>query len=417
MYGVACQTDLLGDDLLLQVKKEEIPLKQKQRKSSRKKTMKTKAKKYSQMSDLSDEDYMDEDRDDREVADSGDNAEYVTTPMIKPDPDAESKPDRPKRKRIRLIHPCEYCPRKFRSQAEVKNHVLVKHLGKNPNHCLLCVKDFNSRNGLNIHLKTIHNVGYSDQKELVCNLLPDSEVKETVDPELLIQQQKILEDIDNLAQTELDEILDDGEVDVDAEDNVRMSDSGSDWAQDSDTPKKKKKSLPIPRPRPSRSRRKEKENLGARSNSKVVTVKYLSEDGIGEEKYVVKEENEEVKEKKEEMEEEKKPKTKAPRKRNRKPRIGERACMPLIHECPTCGKKWRTVSELNAHIQTHSDLRPFVCEICGQGYKMRKALLVHVGMHNGIHPFICHFCNKSFTQKVGLEKHINRHIVSPSVRS
>ncbi|XP_026688101.1 zinc finger protein 154-like, partial [Diaphorina citri] len=87
----------------------------------------------------------------------------------------------------------------------------------------------------------------------------------------------------------------------------------------------------------------------------------------------------------------------------------ERACMPLIHECPTCGKKWRTVSELNAHIQTHSDLRPFVCEICGQGYKMKKALLVHVGMHSGIHPFTCHFCNKSFTQKIGLVKHLNIH--------
>jgi hypothetical protein len=38
--------------------------------------------------------------------------------------------------------------------------------------------------------------------------------------------------------------------------------------------------------------RKEKENLGSRSNNpsrKVVTVKYLSEDGIGEEKYVLKE--------------------------------------------------------------------------------------------------------------------------------
>jgi Zinc finger, C2H2 type. len=97
------------------------------------------------------------------------------------------------------------------------------------------------------------------------------------------------------------------------------------------------------------------------------------------------------------------------RKRNISFLTGAREGMPLIHECPTCGKKWRTRSELNKHTKTHSDLRPFVCEICGQGYRTKTHLLVHVGMHNGIHPFTCHFCNKSFTQKTGLERHLTIH--------
>ncbi|XP_022180674.1 zinc finger protein 320-like isoform X2 [Myzus persicae] len=90
-------------------------------------------------------------------------------------------------------------------------------------------------------------------------------------------------------------------------------------------------------------------------------------------------------------------------------RSGERACLPAIHSCALCGKKWRTVTELKSHIQSHSSLRPYVCEICGQAYKMKKALDVHIGMHNGIHPFTCEYCNKSFTQKVGLQKHIPIH--------
>lgn len=119
------------------------------------------------------------------------------------------------------------------------------------------------------------------------------------------------------------------------------------------------------------------------------------------------------------------------RKKRGSSRSGERACLPAIHACGLCGKKWRTVTELKSHIQSHSSIRPYVCEvffncefcklekdlsvdviyfqICGQAYKMKKALDVHVGMHNGIHPFTCEYCNKSFTQKVGLQKHIPIH--------
>ncbi|VVC26905.1 Zinc finger C2H2-type,Zinc finger, RING/FYVE/PHD-type [Cinara cedri] len=97
------------------------------------------------------------------------------------------------------------------------------------------------------------------------------------------------------------------------------------------------------------------------------------------------------------------------RKKRDNSRVGERACLPAIHSCALCGKKWRTLTELKSHIQSHSSIRPYVCEICGQAYKMKKALDVHIGMHNGIHPFTCEYCNKSFTQKVGLQKHIPIH--------
>jgi len=44
-------------------------------------------------------------------------------------------------------------------------------------------------------------------------------------------------------------------------------------------------------------------------------------------------------------------------------RSGERACLPAIHSCALCGKKWRTVTELKSHIQSHSSIRPYVCEV------------------------------------------------------
>ncbi|KAI5714357.1 hypothetical protein M8J76_015856 [Diaphorina citri] len=411
--GVACQTDVSVDDLLLNVKEEVIPVKPKQERRVRK--AKTKMKRKPSRSKETSSEFSEEENFNGEKYNDNpdnDNQEHFIdfSDPVKPDPDTTSdcptdKPTGPKRKYTRKKYTCDYCTRLFRRPGEVKNHVLVKHLGKNPNQCTFCEKKFNSRNGLYVHLKRVHNVEYSERIELVSNIPLDEDITDAallVDKALTIKPKES----EQSSQSE-DEGMEEGGRDS----------SGSEWTEETESRKRKRSASTS---KDNKGCRKEKENLGSRSNNpsrKVVTVKYLSEDGIGEEKYVLKEdEGDGVGDKVEQGQEGETRKTggegekrKDRRKRVRPSRVGERACMPLIHECPTCGKKWRTVSELNAHIQTHSDLRPFVCEICGQGYKMKKALLVHVGMHSGIHPFTCHFCNKSFTQKIGLVKHLNIH--------
>ncbi|XP_015432424.1 PREDICTED: zinc finger protein 226-like [Dufourea novaeangliae] len=81
----------------------------------------------------------------------------------------------------------------------------------------------------------------------------------------------------------------------------------------------------------------------------------------------------------------------------------------MKYSCSTCGKKWKTSTELKTHVKTHSSLKPYMCEKCGQAYKHKHALEIHIGMHNGINPFQCNFCNKCFTQKGALMRHLPMH--------
>uniref|UniRef100_A0A8D8WPG4 Zinc finger protein 226 n=1 Tax=Cacopsylla melanoneura TaxID=428564 RepID=A0A8D8WPG4_9HEMI len=464
--GVACQTEDILDNintsfadtseddetplsqLVVQIKQEDSAVVSSSSSKPKAKKIKLKVKKKKKreaqaernrkehvatdQSELENKYSMDEDSDDPTTHTD------LTCANVKPDPDlvVSDAVLTEQKKRKRKKYQCTYhdCSRLFRRPGEVKNHILVFHLGKNPNQCTFCNKTFNSRNGLYVHLKRAHQMEYSERKELVSKDY-DLELEEKL---ATSYEEKPVHTSSNT--TDVDEDVEDNEGDEDGKDN----NSDFEWAEEAASPPPQKrtnrssdKKKSRRRSRSNSRRRKEKENLESNQDNssprkKVIKVKCLDEDKICDEIMVKEEEGEGGEEaednyeeedaeysamsggERNEEEEEGGETTDGERKKkshrtSRGSRAGDRVMMPLIHACDQCGKKWRTVSELNAHIKTHSDLRPYVCEICGQGYKLKKALDVHVGMHNGVYPFTCHFCNKSFTQKVGLQKHIPIH--------
>jgi KRAB domain-containing zinc finger protein len=64
--------------------------------------------------------------------------------------------------------------------------------------------------------------------------------------------------------------------------------------------------------------------------------------------------------------------------------------------CDTCGKAFRTNSNLNSHMATHSEAKNYECNICGKAMKRKEALINHVKQHTGLKRFTCEFCTRTF---------------------
>jgi len=80
---------------------------------------------------------------------------------------------------------------------------------------------------------------------------------------------------------------------------------------------------------------------------------------------------------------------------------------------PQCDKSFRFRSEIERHIATHTNVRPFVCTYkdCNKAFKRLDALENHTRIHTKETPFKCDFegCNKEFTTKASLRYHLLKH--------
>lgn len=80
------------------------------------------------------------------------------------------------------------------------------------------------------------------------------------------------------------------------------------------------------------------------------------------------------------------------------------------HECPDCGKKYSTSSNLARHRQTHrslGDKKARRCPHCDKVYVSMPAFSMHVRTHN--QGCKCHYCGKCFSRPWLLQGHIRTH--------
>lgn len=80
------------------------------------------------------------------------------------------------------------------------------------------------------------------------------------------------------------------------------------------------------------------------------------------------------------------------------------------YHCQQCEAKFITWNSLSSHIKTHhSDARPFVCDICSTSFKYSGSLIVHKRQHTGEKPYACTECTWAFASPGSLRSHMTKH--------
>ncbi|RUS71092.1 hypothetical protein EGW08_021153, partial [Elysia chlorotica] len=79
------------------------------------------------------------------------------------------------------------------------------------------------------------------------------------------------------------------------------------------------------------------------------------------------------------------------------------------YKCGECGKLFKRLGHVQQHLRSHSQERAFPCTVCDKFFKTQHSLKVHMRTHSGINPYKCHICNNHFRERGSLQRHIRLH--------
>jgi DNA-directed RNA polymerase subunit RPC12/RpoP len=92
---------------------------------------------------------------------------------------------------------------------------------------------------------------------------------------------------------------------------------------------------------------------------------------------------------------------------------GQAKEIPSKHKCQHCNRVFTRRHNLKAHMQTHTENRPYKCSQCSRTFRRMYDVKRHQQTHNATKPYSCKFCGKRFARADA----VLRHNSSPNVCS
>ncbi|XP_046405000.1 zinc finger protein OZF-like [Ischnura elegans] len=77
--------------------------------------------------------------------------------------------------------------------------------------------------------------------------------------------------------------------------------------------------------------------------------------------------------------------------------------------CTYCPRSFYRNSNLQSHMYTHAGEKPYQCGICPKAFTQKDRLQTHMFTHTGDRPYQCSECDKTFTSNSLLQRHMNTH--------
>ncbi|CAG9769439.1 unnamed protein product [Ceutorhynchus assimilis] len=79
--------------------------------------------------------------------------------------------------------------------------------------------------------------------------------------------------------------------------------------------------------------------------------------------------------------------------------------------CPICNKTFSTKWNLKSHRWTHASRtqKPFKCEQCKRAYIRETDYISHLNSHKSLRPYTCNYCGAQFIRKSNCQRHVKEH--------